>query len=53
MRLANRANRWRGRRGAAPRRYASAYTWPPVIDRFLTLYREALAERAATLHGPD
>jgi len=24
-----------------------------VIDRFLTLYREALAERAATLHGPD
>ena len=43
----------RERLGAAARRYASAYTWPPVIDRFLTLYREALAERAATLHGPD
>jgi glycosyltransferase involved in cell wall biosynthesis len=33
--------------GEAGRRYAAAFTWPPVIDRFVRLYREALAERAA------
>jgi glycosyltransferase involved in cell wall biosynthesis len=37
----------RQRLGEAARRYASAYTWPPVIDRFLDLYREALTGRAA------
>lgn len=31
--------------GEVARRYASAYTWPPVIDRFLALYREVLAAR--------
>ncbi len=33
------------RLGERARRYAATYTWPPVIDRFLALYREALAER--------
>lgn len=32
--------------GKQAREYAAAFTWPPVIDRFLALYREALAERA-------
>jgi glycosyltransferase involved in cell wall biosynthesis len=36
----------RERLGQAARRYASAYTWPPVIERFLDLYRGVLAERA-------
>lgn len=31
----------RERLGTAARRYASSYTWPPVIERFLDLYRAA------------
>jgi glycosyltransferase involved in cell wall biosynthesis len=38
--------------GRAARCYASAYTWPPVIDRFLDLYRGVLAERAKGLATP-
>ncbi len=37
--------------GQAARRYAAAFTWPPVIERFIDLYREVLAERAATRAG--
>jgi glycosyltransferase involved in cell wall biosynthesis len=39
----------RERLGQAARRYAAAYTWPPVIERFLDLYRGVLAERAKSL----
>jgi len=39
----------RARLGAAGKRYAAAYTWPPVIDRLLALYREVLAERKESL----
>ncbi|HZQ38472.1 MAG TPA: glycosyltransferase family 4 protein [Dehalococcoidia bacterium] len=35
----------RQRLGAAARRYAATFTWPPVLNRFVALYREALAER--------
>jgi len=31
--------------GEQARRYAATFTWPPVLDRFVGLYREALAER--------
>ncbi|HLZ71351.1 MAG TPA: glycosyltransferase family 4 protein [Dehalococcoidia bacterium] len=34
--------------GAQARRYATTFTWPPVLERFVGLYREALAEREAT-----
>ena len=34
----------RGRLGEAARSYAANYTWPPVIERFLDLYRAALDE---------
>jgi glycosyltransferase involved in cell wall biosynthesis len=37
----------RRRLGAEARAYAAAYTWPPVIDRFIALYREVLREREA------
>ncbi|HEY7293478.1 MAG TPA: glycosyltransferase family 4 protein, partial [Dehalococcoidia bacterium] len=36
--------------GEQARRYAATFTWPPVLDRFVGLYREALAER--TIPGP-
>jgi glycosyltransferase involved in cell wall biosynthesis len=32
--------------GAAAREYAAAFTWGPVIERFVALYREILSERA-------
>ncbi|MHB8576444.1 MAG: glycosyltransferase family 4 protein, partial [Dehalococcoidia bacterium] len=36
------ARRALGERG---NRYAAGFTWPPVIERFVDLYREVLAER--------
>lgn len=35
----------RGRLGEQARQYAAQFTWPPVIDRFVSLYRDALTER--------
>lgn len=40
------------RLGEQARRYAATFTWPPVLDRFVALYREALAERRAAAVAP-
>jgi glycosyltransferase involved in cell wall biosynthesis len=39
----------RARLGAEAASYAAAFTWPPVIDRFVSLYRDVLRERKVGL----